>query len=162
MNTYVIPCLAALAACFGFSLLYHIRGKNLLFASLCGAFAWAVYLLASNCFALGILSYLLAGAAAALYSEAAAFVLKSPVTVFLIPGIIPTVPGLAIYRTMENCLLGNVDGFLNSGIEAMKIGGAIALGLILASSLCRLSRAGIQRAKTYRERKKTQYTSPPL
>lgn len=162
MNTYVIPCLAALAACLGFSLSYHIRGKNLLFASLCGMFAWAVYLLASNCFALGILSYLLAGAAAALYSETAALVLKSPVTVYLIPGIIPTVPGLSIYRTMENCLLGNVDGFLTSGIETLKIGGAIALGLILASSLCRLFRAGIQRAKTYRERKRMQCTSQQL
>lgn len=144
--SYVIPCFAAFCACVGFSLIYQIRGVKILIASFCGAFAWAVYLIAAN--ALGcseLAAYFLAGGAAALYAELAATCCRMPVTVCLIPGIIPMVPGLTIYRTMRECLLGDAEAFLLGGIETLKIGGAIALGVILISSCFRIIRSCTRR-----------------
>ncbi len=145
---YIIPCIAAFCACIGFSLIYQIRGIKIVIAAFCGAFAWAVYLLAADGLGMsGLAAYFLAGGAAALYSELTAMCYHMPVTVCLIPGIIPTVPGLTIYRTMRECLLGNAESFIAGGIETLKIGGAIALGLILISSCFRILRAALSRWK---------------
>lgn len=149
---YFVPCIAAFCACFGFSLLYQIRGKKLVIAALCGAFAWAVYLIASELFGLSVaMASFFGGAAAALYSEIAARLCRMPVTVCLIPGIIPTVPGLTIYRTMRECLIGNTEGFLSGCITTLKIGGAIALGLVLVSSCIRLFRNDIRHFRRERQ-----------
>ncbi len=141
MLEFLRPCLASFVACIGFSILFQIRGKNLFFASLCGFISWAGYLLADAFLGVEIASYFFGATAAALYAEIAAHIRKAPVTVFLILGIIPLVPGLAVYRTMEGCLSGNLEQFVTMGIETLKIGGAIALGLFLSSSLYRLARA---------------------
>lgn len=144
---YCIPCFAAFCACIGFSLLYQIRGVKIIIAAGCGAFAWAVYLIAAEAVGVSALAaYFWAGAAAAFYAELSAKCLHIPVTVCLIPGIIPTVPGLTIYKTMRECLLGNAQGFLLGGIETLKIGGAIALGLIFVSSCFRILRALLNRS----------------
>ena len=145
MTAFVIPCIAAFAASAGFSILYEIRGKKIIIASLCGFFAWAAYLLTYHIWGMEIFSYFVAGSVVALYSELSAYVFKNPVTVFLTPGIIPTVPGLTIYHTMQACLYGDTEQFLEYGIKTLKIGGAIVLGLILVSSLWRMIRAIIGR-----------------
>lgn len=146
--SYFIPCLSAFCACIGFALIYQLRGKKIIIAALCGTFAWAVYLISAKGFGSSELAaYFLAGGAAALYAELAATRYHMPVTVCLIPGIIPTVPGTTIYRTMRECLLGNAEGFLLGGIDTLKIGGAIALGLIFVSSCIRIVRAMLHRHK---------------
>ncbi len=136
----ISPFLSALFATLGFGLLYNIHGKNLITAALCGAFAWMVYLVADPFTDSMVIPYFLSGMAIAIYSEFAATICHSPVTVFLIPGIIPLVPGLTIYRTMETCLFGDVSGFAQGLVNTLKIGGAISLGLILVSSIFRLLR----------------------
>lgn len=147
MNGFLIPCIAALCACTGFSLLFQLRGRDILMAAFCGAFSWAVYLIAQRIFGSDIIPYFFAGAAASLYSEVAAIVFRTPVTVYLIPGIIPTVPGLTIYRAMEVCLLNDAVGFVEKCIETFKIGGAITMGLVLLSAVFRLARAIINTKK---------------
>lgn len=146
MNTYIIPCLAAFFACLGFALVYQIRGKNIIIAALCGTFAWAVYLVSYNFFHHSpFIAYFLSGVSIGLFSEVASAVFKEPVTLYLLPGIIPTVPGVAIYKAMENCLAGNLSAFGTYAIQTIKVGGAIALGIIIFSSLARLLKSGIER-----------------
>ena len=136
----ISPFLSALFATFGFGLLYNIRGKNLAVAAFCGAFAWMVYLAADSFTESMVIPYFISGMAIAVYSEISATLCRAPVTVFLIPGIIPLVPGLTIYRTMETCLFGDVQGFAQGLVNTLKIGAAISLGLILVSSIFRLIR----------------------
>lgn len=142
------PFVSALFATFGFGLLYNIRGKNLIAAAFCGAFAWMVYLVADHFTESMVIPYFISGMSIAFYSEIAASVFKAPVTVFLIPGIIPLVPGLTIYRTMETCLFGDVSGFAQGLVNTLKIGAAISLGLILISSVFRLLRTASKAKKT--------------
>lgn len=134
----IIPFVSAFVATLGFALLYNIHGKNLIIAAFCGAFAWSVFLISDYYLDSLVVPYFISGISIALYSELAATFAHSPVTVFLIPGIIPLVPGLTIYRTMESCLFGDISVFAEQLVETLKIGGAISLGLIFISSFFRL------------------------
>lgn len=48
--------------------------------------------------------------AAALLSQVFARVLKAPVTIFLVAGILPTVPGASIYRSVYFLIQGQTNG----------------------------------------------------
>ncbi len=140
---FIVPVFASLAATYGFTLIYNIRGKNAVAASFCGAFGWAVYLIFAEYTSSLFVPYLVSGIAIALYSELFAYFFKSPSTVYLIPGIIPLVPGLTIFRTMQSCLHGDLSAFAEGLVTTIKIGGAIVLGLSLMSSVFRLLRSGV-------------------
>lgn len=138
INDWLIPFAAAFVSTLGFALIYNIHGKNLVIASFGGAFGWMFYLIADRFMPSAIIPYFIAGIAVAFYSEVAAKIFKSPVTVYLMPGFIPLVPGLTIFRTMEACLFGDITAFAEGLVNTLKIGGAISLGLILMSSFFRL------------------------
>jgi len=144
---FFLPCLAAFFASFAFAIIYNIRGRKLFVASLCGAFGWAVYLVCDGFSDSVIIPYLISGMSIALYSEIAAYLFHSPATVYLMPGFIPSVPGGAVYRAVESCLFGDISGFAEGLVNTLKIGGAIALGLIFMSSLFRLMRSAIKEIK---------------
>ncbi len=150
-KNFVIPIISALVATFGFSLFYNIKGKNVIIAALCGGFSWFAYLICDAFTASQIFPYFVAGMAVSLYSELAARIFKAPAIVFLIPGFIPLVPGLTIFKTMQSGLMGDVSEFAAGGINTLKIGGAIVLGLIFMSSSFRLARTGIYPFKTKKQ-----------
>jgi uncharacterized membrane protein YjjB (DUF3815 family) len=68
-------------------------------------------------------------------AEIFARIKKTPITVYIVGGIIPMVPGGTIYYAMKNFLLGNMEEFGNKMIYMIKIGGAIALGIALAHAV---------------------------
>lgn len=142
---FIVPCIVSFTACIGFSLIYNIHGRNIIIASLCGAFSWAIYLIADMFSQSMIVPYFISGMAIAIYAEVAAYLCRSPITVYLILGIIPLVPGLTIYRAMEACLTQELQLFGTGLLSTLKIGGSISLGLILASSFFRIIRTSIWR-----------------
>ncbi len=151
LKDFIIPVIASFFATMGFALFYNIRGKNILVGSVCGALSWAVYLICQSFSDSLFLPYMAAGIAISVYSEIGANIFKTPVTVYLILGIIPLVPGLTIFRTMQSCLNGDVTAFAQGLITTLKIGGAIVVGLILMSSVIRLIRSGIYKIKRKKE-----------
>jgi uncharacterized membrane protein YjjB (DUF3815 family) len=134
---YFLPCLYAFAACFAFSVVFNMRGKILLFASLGGALGWFVYLLCGPV-QNDIIQFFLATIAISVYSEIMARVHRAPVTGYLLVSLLPLVPGGGIYYTMEYCIIGNTEMFLETGIHTLGIAGALALGILLVSSFVRL------------------------
>ena len=72
------------------------------------------------------------------YAEIMARVFKAPVTGFLTIGILPLVPGGGIYYTMEYCVSGQTDLFIETAIHTLAIAGALAVGVLVVSSLVRL------------------------
>ena len=134
---YFLPCLYSFAACFAFSVVFNMRGKVLLFASLGGALGWLVYLLCAP-IQNDILEFFVATVAISIYSEAMARVHKVPVTGYLLVALLPLVPGGGIYYTMEYCIIGNTDLFLETGLHTLGIAGALAMGILLVSSFVRL------------------------
>ena len=53
-------------------------------------------------------------------------------------GILPLVPGGGIYYTMEYCVSGQTSQFIETGIHTFAIAGALAVGVLIVSSLVRL------------------------
>ena len=106
-------------------------------ASLGGALGWFVYLLCSPV-QNDILQFFLGTVALSIYSEIMARVEKTPVTGYLLVALLPMVPGGGIYYTMEYCIIGNTDMFLETGLHTLGIAGALAMGILLVSSFVRL------------------------
>ena len=64
-----------------------------------------------------------------------AIVLKTPVTIFLLAGIFPLVPGAGIYYTAYYFIQGNNALALANGISTFKIAVALAIGIALVLGL---------------------------
>lgn len=144
---FVVPVVASYVASMAFALLYNVHGKNIHIASACGAFSYAVYLAVMQLTDSMVIPNFLGGVAIAIYAELAAMIFKAPITVYLVPGIVPLVPGLTIYKAMEACLRGNLAVGGAGVVNTIKIGGAIALGLILTSYFFRMFRSIGQKLK---------------
>jgi len=134
---YFLPCLYAFTACLAFSVVFNMRGKMLVFASLGGTLGWLVYLLCGS-LQNDIMQFFLATVAISIYSEIMARVHKVPVTGYLLVALLPLVPGGGIYYAMEYCIIGNTDLFLETGLHTLGIAGALAMGILLVSSFVRL------------------------
>lgn len=63
---------------------------------------------------------------------------KTPVTLMVICAMIPLVPGGGMYYTMQKVIEGDVSGALNTGFTTLSVAGAIALGMVMVSSMTRL------------------------
>ena len=137
LTDFLLPCVYAVMACLAFCLLLNQRGRLMLASSLGGGVGWAVCLLCAFTQS-DIVQYFAGAVAVAVYAEIMARVMKSPATGFLVVGILPFVPGGGIYYTMEYCLAGDTQMFLTTGIHTFGVAGAVAVGILLVSSLTRL------------------------
>ncbi|MGN0037759.1 MAG: threonine/serine exporter ThrE family protein [Coriobacteriales bacterium] len=93
----------AFVGSLGFAMIFHLRRRWLMAASLGGMLSWMVYLGVTAGLGTGdiFLPTLVASAFAALYAEVCARVLKTPSLLFVIPAVIPLIPGAALYYTMS-------------------------------------------------------------
>ncbi|HEX3018273.1 MAG TPA: threonine/serine exporter family protein [Caproicibacter sp.] len=132
-----LACLWSFFACAAFCLVFNMRGKTLILASLGGALGWFVYLIL-NFVRNDIFQFFVATVASAIYSEIMARILKKPATEFQIVALLPMVPGGGIFYTMDYCVIGNNQMFFQTGIHTLGIAGALAMGILLVSSLFRI------------------------
>ncbi|MDR1953569.1 MAG: threonine/serine exporter family protein [Clostridiales Family XIII bacterium] len=77
---------------------------------------------------------------------------RDATTVFILPGIIPFVPGAAIYKTMENILYRDFASATSNGTETFAIAGSIAVALILIASITRLFTALLRKIENFLEK----------
>lgn len=119
----------------GFSLIFNVRGRQLIFTTLGGFLAWGVYL-ALGPTGMGVVGrYLIASVLVTVYAEICARKRKAPATVFLVSAVIPLVPGSSLYATMVYAVHQDGAGFIRQGLETLLRAGAIAAGIILVSTV---------------------------
>ena len=133
----ILETISAFTASFGVGIIFNIKGKNLFFASLCGALGWFVYKLSLRLGATDTTSMFFASVALSAYSEIFARILKTPVTTFIIAALIPLVPGGGMYYTMYEAITGNIITSLEIGITTLVSAGVLAIGIILVSTITR-------------------------
>ncbi|WP_251860431.1 threonine/serine exporter family protein [Clostridium sp. Marseille-Q2269] len=128
----------AFLASLGFAGIFNIKGKKLISASLGGSIAWIFYLICikNNCST--VFSFFIGSVSGSIYSEIMARIQKTPVTLMVICAMIPLVPGGGMYYTMQKVIERDVTGALNTGFTTISIAGAIALGMVMVSSITRL------------------------
>lgn len=121
--------LYAYAACFSFALLYNLRGRRLFLTTLGSAFSWGLYLLLEDRIHPLILTFLCMTVVAT-YAEIMAVVDKCPMTVYLVVGFLPFVPGAGLYYTMKYLVEGDIPAFFSKGLHTL--GTALAMGVAVA------------------------------
>ncbi len=125
----------AFLSSLGFGILFNIRGKNLIIASIGGGLGWFTYLLSSKLQPSIVFSLFLASMVVSIYSEIMARVYKNPVTIFIICAIIPLVPGGGMYFATLEAVKGNLNAALSKGVETLFSAGAIAVAIVFVSSI---------------------------
>ena len=117
--------------CFG--ILFNIRGKRLAAASFGG-----LLLMASRLIPNEPIDYFIVAAAVSLYSEIMARILKTPATPITTTSLIPLIPGGSLYYTMTSALESDFNDFLGKAVSTLKLAGALALGIILVTTLSQI------------------------
>ena len=136
--SYYLPCFYAFLACIGFSMLFNIHGVGMLICAGGGFLGWLVYLLTAPMVHSEIIQSLFAAVAISAWSEIMARLRKCPVTSYLLVALFPLVPGGGIYYTMEHAMSGDSALFLDSLLHTLGLAGALAVGVLLVSSLARV------------------------
>lgn len=139
--------IACFIGCLGFALLFNIRGPGALLCVLGGVLSWGAYLAVLHLSGNDILSYFVAAVVSASYSETMARVRKSPAIAYLVVSIFPMIPGASIYYTTNFIVRGDMSGFAAKGMHTIAIAGAIAVGILMVSTLVRLWGVWRQRRK---------------
>lgn len=120
---------------FCYAIIFQVRGKNILYASLGASLGGIVYHICMNVGLHYFLSLLYTSIVISCYSEVMSRKRKAPVTLFLISAIICFVPGGLMYHTMAEIIQGNMEKSVSLGMEALASAGALALGIMITSSL---------------------------
>ncbi len=125
-------------ACVGFCVLFNIHGKGASLCALGGAITWAIFQFAQRLGIDTISSYFIATLFASAYAEVMARIRKYPAISYLVVSILPLLPGAGIYRTTVCVLEGNMAGFTSNSTQTIAIAGAIAVGILIVSTIARV------------------------
>ena len=108
MKEIIMQLLAAFVGSMGFALIFGMKRRYLFCASLGALLGWAF---------------------AVSYSEIMAKLLKTPATLFVIPAIIPLVPGGSLYYTMSYAVHRDMENARLYGTRTAETALAIAAGI---------------------------------
>ncbi len=152
MNGPLIQILTGAVGTLGYALVFHVRLKLLPAATMGGLLSWAVYLLIYHPTGNLFLASLIAAMAVYAWSEVMARIMKAPVTIFLLPGIIPLLPGSFLYYTTLALL--NEDGaqFQIQGVNTIASTMGIACGVVIASIVASYVIQSVEQIKKRRKR----------
>ena len=138
LQDLIYPTVIAFIASAGFAILYNIHGVGIVICSAGGALGWFAYLAMEPWISSEIARAFLAAVIFSIYAESMARIRKCPVTGYLLVAFFPLVPGGGIYYTMEHAINGEIDLFLSSFLHTLGIAGALAVGVLLVSSVVRM------------------------
>ncbi|OUN39430.1 hypothetical protein B5G28_05335 [Faecalibacterium sp. An77] len=119
--------------CFG--MLFGIPRKCYLACATTGAVGWLAYELAVMLGVGAVTANLLAAIPLTLLARIFAVTLKAPVTVFLLSGIFPLVPGAGIYYTAYYFIQNDNVQMAASAADTVKIAAALAISISLVLGL---------------------------
>lgn len=148
LKDFITAFLASLA----FAVIFKVNKKHLMWAGVGSIVTFAIYyVLDDNLFVAAIVSAIFT----AIYSEISARVHKAPSLVFLITGVIPTVPGRYLYTTMRCLVEQNWSHAIAYFLDTMKIAIGIAAGVVGVSICWSLTADAIKKYKAKTKASKT-------
>lgn len=137
MGANIMQLLTAFFGSLGFAMLFGLRKELLFVASLGGLCSWGIYLACLQGTESLFASCLIAASFAAFYAEVLARIKKAPTTLFLVPSVVPLIPGSCLYYTMSYAVQGMWEKSREYGSLTVQYALAIAAGisLVLAFSI---------------------------
>lgn len=134
---YIKQFIFAFLSTVGFAVFFNIPKDSVLMSSLSGAIGWIVNIILKQIFPSPISGAFLAAITVGLLGEFMAKHFKKPATIFIIPGIVPLVPGAGMYYTMLAIINKDFISAANFGTESIFIALSISIGIIIPSSFIR-------------------------
>ena len=144
----IIQVIAGFIGTLGFAILFNIRGKRLIAAGLGGMLSWLLFVLLEWLLPNETVNYFLVAFVLSIYAEIIARIFKTPTTAFITTTLIPLIPGGSLYYTMAYAFQSDPMHFLEKAIDTLQLAAALALGIILATTLTRLFLQIIKRPTT--------------
>lgn len=126
--------LSAVVGTVSFSVLFGVPREYYPYCGFIGGAGWLVYCLA-ELFLPGSGPCFAATAVVILLSRTAAVMKRCPVTIFLIAGIFPLVPGAGVYWTVYHIVMEELFLAVSTGYSAMKEAIAIVMGIVFVFEL---------------------------
>ena len=152
-RTFWIQLIASLVGTAGFSLMFRLNAKHLLWAILGGGLTFFAYdgvdHLMGSVFAAAFIS----SAVSALYAELCARLNRAPTVVFILTCAIPIVPGGSLYRAMFHMISKEFDTAVSYLWQTVSIALGIAGGLAAVSLLVHVINEIILHLKKQRQEK---------
>lgn len=124
----ITQILAAAVGTIAFSILFSVPRKYYPYCGMIGGCGWLVYLGMEQYGT--VIASMVATMAVVILSRYIAIRIKCPVTLFLIPGIFPLVPGSYVYWTAYYLVTNEAMMAAQKGYMAVKIALAIVLGIV--------------------------------
>lgn len=131
MSTTIIQMVTAFIGSIGFCLVFRLRKKLVLPAALGSILCWGIHLLGIQLFEGGFVPCLFASAFSALYAETLARIKKAPATLFLVPTLVPVIPGSKLYYTMSSMVRGEWNVAKEYCFLTLEYAFAIGIGISL-------------------------------
>ena len=122
----------------GFCLLFHVPLRHIAYASSGGGLGWITYVYLTGTGGSPVMACFTGAIVVSLVAEIFSRAGKEATTLFIIPGIIPLVPGAPLYYTMREILNGDFSSAADMGAQVLFMAGSIAIAILLSASVTRL------------------------
>lgn len=143
-HSLALELCAAFIGSLGFVFTFNIHGAGSLLCAAGGIVTWLTYRVAQGAYS-DIAAYFIATMTASLYAEILARIRKYPTISYLVVSLIPLIPGAGVYYTVNHIVRGDMNLAASEGTTTLSIAGAIAVGILLVSTLYRLVTTKINR-----------------
>lgn len=134
----IIQILTGCVGSIGFGILFNIRGKRLVAVAFGGLLSWLLFVVLGKFIPNEPMNYFLVAVIISIYAEIMARLLKTPTTTFITTELVPLIPGGSLYYTMAYAFEGNLETFLQKAIYTLQLASALALGIIVSTTVTRI------------------------
>lgn len=146
MNLLLSFIVGALS-CVGFCLIINSPKRSIIIASIVGGLGWTTYQYLLTTGSTKAMAAFIATCIVAISSDFSSRKFKESAIVFVIPGILPLVPGAGMYYTMRELINSNYDKAASTAQTTFFIAGAIALALLMTGSIIKIITSIIRKIK---------------
>jgi len=138
----IIQVISAFFATAAFAVLFFLPKKYIIQAGVTGSIGWFIYLILMEITSDKVWATFAATLIIALTSHILARIYKTPVTMFLIPGVIALVPGAGMFQIVQSIIENEVDNTAYYFLQTLQMAGAIALGIFIIDTFFRKVKKG--------------------
>lgn len=130
----VLQVVSAFIGVVTLAVLFQVPKRYLLLTGVTGGVGWLVQLTMTELLENQVFVAFLAAFSVAVLSQIFARISKAPVTLYLVTGILPLVPGIGMYRTVYYLLQGNNKETSHYFAYTLQVAGMIALAIFVVDS----------------------------
>lgn len=133
----VMNMICSFMGTIGFAVMFNVPGRFYLCCGCTGMAGWMTYYVIVNGNGSAAMASFFGTLVVVLISRLLTVQMKCPITIFLVSGIIPLVPGAGIYYTVYYMVTNQLAEASRRGIESVKSAFAIVLGIVFVVSIPR-------------------------